>query len=271
MGLRRTLATILGTLALVGWASGADAQHAGQPSSAVTTLRDAPHAEPEQPVTVDAEVSVDNPNRRLQPSDVSEATAIGLTRAKRQSRNLQGDLERLHEYLLRQQAAFAGDDEELPPGVVVPQRVLDGYRREIDGVQQQFRRVQRGFERLGRRAEAVQTGRMISLLDELRARLAPLGLELVESSERVRVANELRLDLDLLEQRREELPEFMPDRFAEQPDIIRPPEGIEPSREIIRPPEGIEPSREIIRPPEGIKPSQQIIRPPTSDNPAGGD
>jgi hypothetical protein len=153
---------------------------------------------------------------------------------------------------------------ENDPGeqAAVPEQVLGRFERGLDELEDRFDRAESGFRALGEVDRAEGARDALDALDTLQGQLGLLGLRLETRGERARVANALELDLELLVESLELLlgPVVEGDREFDD-DIIRPPEGIEPSREIIRPAEGIEPSREIIRPAEGIEPSREIIRP----------
>jgi hypothetical protein len=70
--------------------------------------------------------------------------------------------------------------------------------------------IRAGFEQLDEPRAARQTGRLLGGLDDLQDFLAAYGLVLVRHGDDAQLANDLELDIDVLEQWLRELPELQP-------------------------------------------------------------
>jgi hypothetical protein len=215
-----------------------------------------------EPVSVE---SVDPDELSLSEQQISRADSTNRRRDQAASAALLEQVEveiaEARRRALRFESAFDKVQRQFvqtEPGeqATVDDDVLERFERDLDGLETRFDRVESGFRALGEVERAQHATDALEALDTLKGQLALLGLRLEKRGERARVANALEFDFELLVESLEALhgPVVPGDR--------------EFNNDIIRPPEGVEPSGEIIRPPEGLEPTQEIIRPPTSDNPA---
>lgn len=134
----------------------------------------------------------------VQPAELHERTRHGLEKTRAQALSLVEDLDEL-----QRRAARVDGTAELPS-----QRRLEELAEEVGMLRLRVYTVRIGLDRLGRPEDARQTGRLFDGLDTLQEFLGAYGLVLVRRGNRAQFANDLELDIQVLEKWLNELPEL---------------------------------------------------------------